>query len=97
MSSLTAKEFWKLPPEERKKRVGELSPHELFLMRISAPTWPDPPQSSGSLSKEDEHDLLRQALASFGIKQEQEIEEWIDQWENDKKRSLRQENEQTQK
>ncbi len=35
--SLTAREFWKLSPEERWERCGELSEHEAFVMRITDP------------------------------------------------------------
>lgn len=35
--NLTAREFWKLPPEERWKRCGELSEHEAFIMRLTDP------------------------------------------------------------
>lgn len=35
-----AKEFWKLPPDERMKRCGELSEHEAFLMRLTDPNLP---------------------------------------------------------
>lgn len=35
--NLMADEFWKLPPEERWKRCGELSEHEAFVMRLTDP------------------------------------------------------------
>lgn len=35
--NLTAREFWRLPPEERWKRCGELSDHEAFVMRLTDP------------------------------------------------------------
>lgn len=34
---LTAKEFWKLPHDERMKRCGELSEHEAFVARLIDP------------------------------------------------------------
>lgn len=34
---LTAKEFWKLPPDERMKRCGELSAHGAFVARLTDP------------------------------------------------------------
>lgn len=40
---LTAKEFWRLSPDERMKRCGELSEHEAFLMRITDPSLPISP------------------------------------------------------
>lgn len=36
---LTAREFWKLSPEDRMKRCGELSEHEAFIMRLTDPNW----------------------------------------------------------
>ncbi len=41
--SLTAREFWKLSPEERMKRCGELSGHEAFIARLTDPTPPASP------------------------------------------------------
>lgn len=41
---LTAEEFWKLPPDERMKRCGELSEHEAFVMRITDPHLPVSPR-----------------------------------------------------
>ena len=40
MSKLTYEEFMLLSPEEKRVRVYELSPHDLFLVRISEPIIP---------------------------------------------------------
>ena len=40
---LTAREFWRLSPEERMRRCGELSDHEAFVARLTDPTLPVSP------------------------------------------------------
>ena len=40
---LTAREFWKLPKEERLRRYGELSDHEKYVVRITDPGVPHKP------------------------------------------------------
>lgn len=53
MSKLTLEEFRKLPEDQKTERYKELSPHDMFLWRISDPGNPRV-ISRGVLTKEEE-------------------------------------------
>ncbi len=55
MSKLTLEEFRKLPKDQKAERYKELSPHDMFLWRISEPTYPTV-VSRKPLTKEEEEE-----------------------------------------